>query len=93
MLFALDVNSSSLSSFSMDVSNFPGTYNTTVIPNVTVSVSRGFPLYHTCSWTYPSGNATLSLTFNSTALSATYRISSGTYNVSVNIWGLIDNIP
>jgi len=89
MLFVLDVSGSSISSFSMDVSNFPGTYNTTVTPSVIVSVSGGFLLYYTYSWSYPSGNATLSMTFTS----VTYGISVGTYNVSMNIWGLIDNVP
>jgi len=77
----------------VDVSNFPGTYNTTVTPNVIVSVSGGFLLYYTYSWSYPSRNATLSMTFSSAALGKTYGISAGTYNVSMNIWGIIDNVP
>jgi len=93
MLFALDVGSLLPSSFSVDVSNFPGTYNTTVTPNAIVSVSGGFLLYYTYSWSYPSGNATLSMTFSSAALGKTYGISAGTYNVSMNVWGIIDNIP
>jgi len=66
---------------------------TTVTPNVIVSVSGGFPLYYTYLWSYLSGNATLSMTFSSATLGITYGISAGTYNVSMNVWGLIDNVP
>jgi len=65
MLFTVDVTGSSVSSFSLDVSDIPGEYNTDFTPTAIVSVSGGTSLYHNVAWSFSAGSATISLSFTS----------------------------
>jgi len=93
MLLALDVSGSSISSFSVDVSSFPATYNTSETPTAVVCVSGGSPVTHTAKWTFSGNSATLNLSFNGSLTQLGYYLGSGTYNISLHTWGLVLSPP
>jgi len=92
MLFAINV-SSRPTSLSVTVGSFPSTFSSTVTPNVVLSVSSPSPIYHSATWDLSSSTQTLSLTFTASLAQVGYIISNGTYNVSLNVWGLVDSPP
>jgi len=93
MLFTADVTGSSVSSFSLDVSGIPGEYNTDFTPTAIVSVSGGTSLYHSVTWSFSAGSATISLSFASSTSNEGYYIPSGTYTISLHSWGILTQQP
>jgi hypothetical protein len=93
MLFTADVTGSSVSGFSFDVSDIPGEYNTDFTPTAIVSVSGGTSLYHSATWSFSAGSATISLSFTSSTTNEGYYISSGTYTISLHSWGILTQQP
>jgi len=93
MLFTVDVTGLSVSGFSLDVSGIPGEYNTDFTPTAIVSVSGGISLYHSATWSFSTGSATISLSFTSSTTNEGYHIPSGTYTILLHSWGILTQQP
>jgi len=91
--FTVDVTGLSVSSLSLDVSGIPGEYNTDFTPTAIVSVSGGTSLYHSATWSFSSGSATISLSFTSSTTNEGYYVPSGTYTVLLHSWGILTQQP
>jgi len=93
MLFSLDVTATGISSFSVDVSSFPATFNTSITPTAVISVSGPSAVSQTSTWTFSGGNGTLNLTFTGFLVSNIVYVATWTYTISLHTWGLVLNPP
>jgi len=75
----LDVTVTGISSFSVNVSTFPATFNTSVTPTAVISVSGPSAVSHNATWTFSGVNSTLNLTFTGFLVGNVVYVATGTF--------------